>query len=246
MKLDENRHERQEMEKSIRQVLSEVQSELHVPKDQYNSFGKYSFRNLESINAALKPLCAKHGCGYFLTDEVVLIGERFYTKATATFWTNGSQGEISSTAYAREEDEKKGMDEAQISGLASSYARKYAMCGLFAIDSGEEVDGMDNRSAASGSRASDGRGRATVKKDRQTAPQQAVDVKRQRMIGRCEELGAKCIENGMKPGAAEGYMKAHFKVESVSELNDEQLVEYGTYLASMERQSAEQKARKER
>lgn len=168
-----------EKERGLRAVLSHVQNELHVPKDQYNSFGKYAFRNLESINAALKPLCDKHDCGYFLSDEVVLIGERFYTKATATFWANGSDGEISSTAYAREEDEKRGMDDAQVSGLASSYARKYAMCGLFAIDSGEEVDGMDNRGSESGSKTrARGGGTAPRKAQpaRKTAPQKPTQA----------------------------------------------------------------------
>lgn len=169
-----------EKEMGLRAVLSHVQNELHVPKDQYNSFGKYAFRNLESINAALKPLCEMYDCGYFLSDEVVLIGERFYTKATVTFWANGCEGEISSTAYAREEDEKKGMDEAQISGLASSYARKYAMCGMFAIDSGEEVDGMDNRGSVSDSKTrSRGGGTTTPKKaqpTRKTAPQKPTQA----------------------------------------------------------------------
>lgn len=135
-------------QKNVRQVLAEVQRELNVPKDQYNSFGKYKFRNLESINLALKPLCEKHKCGYYLTDDIVFIEGRFYLKATATFYAFGCDGEVSVTAWAREEDEKKGMDEAQITGLSSSYARKYAMCGLFAVDSGEEVDGMDNRAAS--------------------------------------------------------------------------------------------------
>ena len=130
-------------------VLSEVREELNVPKDQYNAFGKYKFRNLESINAALKPLCKKYKCGYYITDSVVFIGERYYTQATVTFYVEGCEETVTSVAYAREENEKKGMDAAQISGLASSYARKYAICGLFAIDSGEEVDALDNRPAES-------------------------------------------------------------------------------------------------
>ena len=156
-------------QKNVRQVLAEVQRELNVPKDKYNSFGKYKFRNLESINLALKPLCEKHKCGYYLTDDIVFIEGRFYLKATATFYAFGCDGEVSVTAWAREEDEKKGMDEAQITGLSSSYARKYAMCGLFAVDSGEEVDGMDNRSSESRSKAQTSRGGTTAQRGSQSS-----------------------------------------------------------------------------
>lgn len=133
-------------EKNVFEVLSKVQQKVNAPKDQFNSFGKYKFRNLESINAAAKPVCAENNAGYFLSDEVVKIDERFYVKATATFFADGCSGVATATAYAREENEKKGMDAAQITGLASSYARKYALCGLLAIDDNDDVDAMDNRS----------------------------------------------------------------------------------------------------
>ena len=136
-------------ELKVLEVLAKVQRELSVPKDQFNSFGKYKFRNLETINAAAKPICEKYGAGYFLSDEVLPIGERFYLRATATFFINGCDKTVSSTAFAREQDTKKGMDEAQITGLASSYARKYALCGLLAIDGNDDVDAMDNRSTGS-------------------------------------------------------------------------------------------------
>lgn len=113
-----------------------------------NKFGGYSYRSLEDINAALKPLCQELRCGYFFTDEIVPMsveGEsRWYLKATATFWAADASQTVSTSAFAREQDSKKGMDDAQVTGLASSYARKYAACALFAIDSGEEVDAMDN------------------------------------------------------------------------------------------------------
>lgn len=128
----------------VRETLAKVQREISVPKSHVNKFGNYSYRSLEDINAAAKPICEKHRCGYAFTDELVAVGDRFYVRATAFFWTDGSDEMVTATAWAREEREKKGMDEAQITGLASSYARKYAACALFAIDSGEEVDALDN------------------------------------------------------------------------------------------------------
>lgn len=134
--------------RSVYAVLAEVQHRVTCKKGRVNKFGGYSYRSLEDINAALKPLCQELRCGYYFTDEIVPMsveGEsRWYLKATATFWADGSSQTVSTSAFAREQDAKKGMDDAQVTGLASSYARKYAACALFAIDSGEEVDAMDN------------------------------------------------------------------------------------------------------
>lgn len=129
-------------DRNARAVLAEVQHCLNCPKGQYNKFGGFAYRSLEDINSALKPICTELRCGYAFADVLERIGERYYLRATATFWAEGCSDVVSVTAYAREQDSKKGMDEAQITGLASSYARKYAACGLFAIDSGEEVDAM--------------------------------------------------------------------------------------------------------
>ena len=134
--------------RSVYSVLAEVQHRVTCKKGRVNKFGGYSYRSLEDINAALKPLCQELRCGYFFTDQIIPMstpeGSRWYLKATATFWAEGSGQTICTTAFAREQDAKKGMDDAQVTGLASSYARKYAACALFAIDSGEEVDAMDN------------------------------------------------------------------------------------------------------
>ena len=136
--------------RSVYAVLADVQHRVTCPKGRVNKFGGYSYRSLEDINAALKPLCQELRCGYFFNDEIVPMsveGEsRWYLKATATFWAEGSDDVVSTSALAREQEAKKGMDDAQVTGLASSYARKYAACALFAIDSGEEVDAMDNGS----------------------------------------------------------------------------------------------------
>ena len=124
---------------SIYETLSHIQVELKAPKNLYNSFGKYKYRNAESILEAAKPLCAKHGCTLTVSDEVILIGNRYYIKATATVQDKDGNA-ASATALAREDETKKGMDGAQITGTASSYARKYALNGLFCIDDTKDPD----------------------------------------------------------------------------------------------------------
>lgn len=124
---------------SIYETLSHIQTELKAPKNLYNSFGKYKYRNAESILEAAKPLCAKHGCTLTVSDEVILIGDRYYIKATATVQDKDGNSAYT-TALAREDETKKGMDGAQITGTASSYARKYALNGLFCIDDTKDPD----------------------------------------------------------------------------------------------------------
>lgn len=126
------------MEQNINQQLMAIQAELKAPKSQYNSFGKYKYRSCEDILEAAKPILAKNGCTLTMTDDVVFVGERYYIKATATL-SNGT-ATVSVSALAREANEKKGMDESQITGTASSYARKYALNGLFCIDDTKDAD----------------------------------------------------------------------------------------------------------
>ena len=122
--------------------LTALQNELKAPKGQFNTFGKYNYRNCEDILEAVKPLLVKHGVGLTVSDEIVAIGDRFYVKATAVLQFDGEQIQV--TAYARECDTKKGMDDAQLTGSCSSYARKYALNGLFLIDDTKDADSMDN------------------------------------------------------------------------------------------------------
>ena len=128
--------------KTIHQKLIAIQTELKAPKSQFNKFGGYNYRNCEDILEAVKPLCAKHDVVPLLSDEIVMIGERYYVKGIAKI-TDGKD-EIITTAFARESFDKKGMDESQITGSASSYARKYALNGLFCIDDTKDADFMDN------------------------------------------------------------------------------------------------------
>lgn len=119
--------------------LIAIQSELKAPKSQFNKFGGYKYRKAEDILEAVKPLLNKQKCTLIITDDVVLIGNRIYVKATATI--KNEKGECETTnGWAREEESKKGMDGSQITGASSSYARKYALNGLFAIDDNADSD----------------------------------------------------------------------------------------------------------
>jgi len=120
--------------------LSKIQLELKAPKSQYNSFGKYKYRNCEDILEAAKPILAKHGYSLIISDDIVNISDRFYVKATAKVIDAEQNIVGEATAFAREALDKKGMDSAQVTGAASSYARKYALNGLLAIDDTKDAD----------------------------------------------------------------------------------------------------------
>lgn len=121
--------------------LAQIQAAIHVPKGNVNAFGKYKYRTCGDILEAVKPLL--NGCTITLSDELVMVGDRYYVKATATLLSpDGASTAV--TAFARESFDKKGMDDSQITGAASTYARKYALNGLLAIDDTEDADSMDN------------------------------------------------------------------------------------------------------
>jgi len=122
-------------------ALAKIQQSLKVPKGQTNTFGKYKYRNCEDILKALTPLLGD--CALIISDEIVMVGDRFYIKASAIIQLGSEQ--IVVTGWAREDLTKKGMDVAQLTGSTSSYARKYALNGLFAIDDTKDADSMDNR-----------------------------------------------------------------------------------------------------
>lgn len=124
------------------ELLLKMQSELKAPKGQFNSFGKYKYRSCENIFEAVKPLLSKYKAVLTITDSIVLIGERYYIEATATI--KSGVGDFSVKAYARESLTKKGMDDSQITGAASSYARKYALNGLLLIDDTKDADNDDS------------------------------------------------------------------------------------------------------
>lgn len=119
--------------------LATIQATLKAPKNQYNSFGKYNYRSCESILEAVKPLLVEQGCFILLTDTIMSVANRVYVEATATIMNEEGKS-VSVKAYAREAETKTGMDAAQVTGAASSYARKYALNGLFAIDDTKDPD----------------------------------------------------------------------------------------------------------
>lgn len=129
------------MSKEFYARLAEIQEHLNAPKNQYNSFGKYKYRSCEDILEGVKPLLK--GLFLSISDEIVLIGDRYYVKATATI-TDGENSH-SASAIAREEENKKGMDAAQVTGATSSYARKYCLNGLFGIDDAKDADTEEHK-----------------------------------------------------------------------------------------------------
>ena len=135
----------------IYEQLANVQHELKCNKSLYNSFGKYSYRSTELIMEAVKPLLFSNDLCLTITDSIELIGDRFYIKATATIYNKEGE-QISTTAYAREEEGKKGMDASQVTGSTSSYARKYALNGLLAIDDTKDADATNTHGVTSDSK----------------------------------------------------------------------------------------------
>ena len=170
-----------------------IQSELKAPKGQYNSFGKYNYRSCEDILEGVKPLLTKHGLVLTIQDSIDLIGDRFYVKATATI-TDGKE-ELSTSAYARESLDKKGMDASQVTGATSSYARKYALNGLLAIDDTKDADTMDN----------------SKKPVQQT----------QETVYNWQTLKARATQGGISEDDLVHYVTETFKVSKPSELKQE-------------------------
>lgn len=130
---------------SISKRLNEIQQQLKVARGQFNSFGNYNYRSCGDILEAVKPLLGE--AVVLLNDDLVMLGDRFYIKATAIFKMDNE--EVTSVAYAREAEHKKGMDSSQITGATSSYARKYALCGLFAIDDTKDADATNKHQSYS-------------------------------------------------------------------------------------------------
>lgn len=128
----------------IGQKLVNIQKKLKAPKGQYNSFGKYKYRSCEDILEAVKPLLAKEECVLVISDDVIQIEDRYYIKATATITDVEDGSSISTSALAREPEDKKGQDPSQITGSTSSYARKYCLNGLFLIDDTKDSDATNN------------------------------------------------------------------------------------------------------
>lgn len=155
----------------MNEKLMHIQSKLKAPKGNYNSFGKYKYRSCEDILEAVKPLLAEEGLTLILSDEIEEIGGRYYVRATASLYDEKLL--ITASAYAREEDTKKGMDASQITGTASSYARKYALNGLFLIDDTKDADTDEH---------------ARQNKHADTEEEYATAAEKKTLIKLCEQL----------------------------------------------------------
>ena len=178
-------------------LLQKIQTELKAPKGQFNKFGKYAYRSQEDILEALKPVLARHQCAVIISDSIDHIGERFYIKATATLYGPDMAIVASNTAYAREPEERKGMDPAQVSGSSSSYARKYALNGLFACDDTKDPDATNTH----------GNGNNHTPEEKFIGPGQVADLE-----ALLQEV------NGNK----DGFLK-YFKINKLEDLPENQI-----------------------
>lgn len=213
-------------EPSFIQKLVNVQSGLKAPKGQFNKFGGYKYRSCEDILEALKPLLAQNGLVLMLTDEPVMCGDWHYIRAEATV-TDGSK-EYTAKAYAREAITKKGMDDSQITGTASSYARKYALNGLFLIDDTKDADATNQHGKEaneSGSKPTNTNGGASTPPKKQ-AP--AYDP--QKWAARIVELEAKCLEAGYRSEDIEAQLTQAYGTCQPYKMTKEQQEACGRYL----------------
>lgn len=175
---------------TFQQKVVAIQSKLKAPKGQYNSFGKYNYRSCEDILEGVKPLLSEQGLILTIEDSIEMIGDRYYVKATATL-SDGTNS-ISTSAYARESLDKKGMDSSQVTGATSSYARKYALNGLLCIDDTKDADTMNN-----------------AKQDTQET------------VYNWNTLKARATQGGISETDLKHYLKDTLKVNAVSEMKQE-------------------------
>lgn len=162
-------------------VLQSIQNELVAPKGQYNSFGKYNYRSAEDILEALKPILKKHNAAITLSDDITYIEGRHYVEASVTLYAEGEA--IGTKALAREEESKKGMDGSQITGTASSYARKYALNGLFAIDDNKDADSDEYQNQNKGTTKSESAAKPDQKNSNSQQTKQAPSTKVKNITG---------------------------------------------------------------
>ena len=188
--------------KPIYAALMAVQAELKAPKSQHNSFGKYDYRSAEDIIEAVKPLLKENGLFLTMSDDIVQIGDRYYVKATVSVTDIVTGESVQTSALAREAAQKKGMDESPITGTASSYARKYALNGLFAIDDTKDAD-TDQYKQQTNQTAQNGAGRARKLK----APDEEMAKAKRQLKAEVDRIGCTWDEaraiSGLKLGKTE-------------------------------------------
>ena len=212
------------MASSVGAKLMKIQTEIKAPKNLYNSFGKYKYRNAEGICEAVKPYLAKHNCSLVLTDDIIEVGGRIYVKASAILRDIDTDASICVSAMARESLEKKGQDDSQITGTASSYARKYALNGLFLLDDTKDAD--------------------TDEYHEQTHGKKSEADKAEEFDKNCDEIGdlkiakikvdiikKKCVEMG----TSEASVLERFKLKSFDDMTEKQFMSAMNIFAKMEK-----------
>lgn len=211
--------------KTLNARLVAIQSELKAPKNQYNSFGKYKYRSCEDILEALKPLLAKYDVSLRLQDNIEQIGERYYVKAEAVL-TDGVDS-LSATSLAREPSDKKGMDTSQITGTASSYARKYALNGLFLIDDTKDADTEEYSTTAKSPR------KTTQKQTATSDSKASVDT-----IKLIKSLKQQVINAGIKEEGINEWFKVQFGDTPITQLDGKQRQTIINYLTTLSQDKA--------
>lgn len=206
---------------TIYEKLAKIQSTLKAPKSQYNSFGKYYYRNCEDILEAVKPLLAEAKATLTIGDELELVGNRYYVKATVRFIDLETDAQVMNTAYAREDDTKKGMDDSQITGASSSYARKYALNGLFCIDDTKDADATNGMPDQENSQKGKG-GQKQINQQRDSRDMQPANTAPQLMTEQHYNILIRACGNAQMNGNAEEFWKERYKVKSLADIPDSQ------------------------
>lgn len=200
---------------NVYEKLIKVQAELKAPKSKFNSFGKYKYRSLEDILEGVKPLLEKNKASLVIADSIEQVGDRYYLKATATFIDTENGESVSNSALARESADKKGMDDSQITGTASSYARKYALNGLLLID--------DTKDADTDEAHVENEARAEKAKDDEKNEALVTDIGDMKIAPVKVNVLKGDIDSGLMN---EEKMLAHFKVEKLEDVTEKQFSDY--------------------
>lgn len=205
--------------KPIYAALMAVQADLKAPKGQHNSFGKYDYRSAEDIIEAVKPLLKDNGLFLTMSDDIVQIGDRYYVRATAKVVDVVTGESVQTSALAREAAQKKGMDESQVTGTASSYARKYALNGLFAIDDTKDADTDQYKQQTSGYQAAqNGAGRAQNAKPNNYTEEPAKASAKKQLKAEVDRIG--CTWDEVKAISRVKLGKTETKKMSVGEVSE--------------------------
>ena len=202
---------------SIGTKLLNIQQKVNAPKNQYNKFGDYYYRSCEDILQAVKPILAENNCTLVIWDEPIQVGERHYIKATAELTDCDDGNKTTVQAYAREEETKKGMDGSQITGSASSYARKYALNGLFCLDDTKDADATNTDDD-----------KKQQERPQQNKPAQAQQDKPN--DAQFKKLAAAAKEAGYSPEAMGVLLRTKYSVESSKQLTKQQISELIEFL----------------